>query len=319
MGVHLKSYFLNFTNLRKKPNWFLLFTFKFLDLFTFRKFEKVGALRRLLTSARLPIEPTGLNFSNLPEIEILFICAGKDLEILPAALMGAVNSIGEHPLLQVTLIVPPQDLKNASEIANSVSPKIQVISEESVLSKSEISRIRNVFDSRAGWVIQQLLKVIYVSQSSSPGILVCDADTVLTRPRTWVDDSRTQILLPSWELTKPYYEFLNSLGLGKINPKHTFVSHHMLMQPIYMIEARKFVGWESNERILDSLINTYDGRNPSPFSIDFELYAQFLCQQYPEKVKLVKWANVSLTRKEWENFSKYSSKYASVSLHAYLN
>jgi hypothetical protein len=195
---------------------------------------------------------------------------------------------------------------------------LKILNEEDLLPADLIQLIRSVFHRRAGWVIQQLLKVEFVSDSTSPAVLVCDADTFLLTRRFWFDSNERQILTPSWEWTQSYYVFLSKFGLTTTVPEFTFVSHHMLMQPKFLREARIFMGWKETSKIVEDLIAFYDGADVSPFCIEYELYAQYLYKNYPDKVLLSKWANVGINRREFLNSRSKFENYASISVHDYL-
>jgi hypothetical protein len=289
-----------------------------LEKLTFSRIKKIELLRRYLDANSLPVLGDMAIEDLMPAVEILFVCAGKDLELLPLAVEAALNSTKQHELYGVTIVVPERDLIHAQNLTAQMSHQVTILSETEKIPQHIDRRIREVFHGRAGWVIQQILKVLYVSDSAAPGVMVCDSDTILTLNRTWFDNTGKQILTPSWERTESYYKFLSDRGLGSERPEYTFVSHHMLMQPKFMLEARHHVGWSSLKNLVDNLIDDYDGSNPSPFAIDFELYAQYMMQFRPEYVRLVKWSNLSLPRNKQAEFHERSKKFASVSLHDYL-
>ena len=275
-------------------------------------------LRRFLQTNSLPSNLKIPSTAECPALEILFVCTAKDFDVLPEAIESAVSATSAHPLLKVSLVIPAADFELAQLINVNESIPLKIISEEEFLSPELTQLLRSVFRGRAGWVIQQLLKVEFVSYSDSPAVLVCDADTLLLAPRFWFDSNERQILTPSWEYTESYYVFLSKFGLTKLDPEYTFVSHHMLMQPKFLREARLLIGWKEMAKIIEDLIAFYDGTEVSPFCIEYELYAQYLYKKYPDKVLLSKWANVGINRGEFlKNRSKFNG-YASISVHDYL-
>jgi len=260
-----------------------------------------------------------------PEIEVLFVTTKKDFEILPYAIMAAQKSVSHHSGSSTSLVVPDSEFQDARLLVASLPGDIRVLPESEFFSLDQMRKIREHFRSRSGWVIQQLLKVEFVTKSKKMGVLVVDSDTILLESRVWLDSQGRQLLTPTWEWHKPYYEFLEQAGFEKGSLTQSFVPHHMLMQPIYMREARKFVGWEDFETLIDYLVSR--GRNDiqSPFCIEFELYAQFLLQKHPNKVEISKWANIGISRTKNELAKQIevathsmSGKFASVSFHSYL-
>lgn len=260
-----------------------------------------------------------------PEIEILFVTTKKDFEILPYAIRAAQKSVQHHSGTSTSLIVPDSEIKFAQLLTVNLPGEIYVLPESDFFSSDQMARVRQHFGSRAGWVIQQLLKVEFVSSSRKEGVLVVDSDTLLLEPRVWLDSQGRQLLTPTWEWNKPYYDFLEQAGFEKGSLTHSFVPHHMLMQPVYMREARNFVSWGDFEKLISYLV--LHGRNEiqSPFCIEFELYAQFMLQNHPNKIEISKWANIGIPRSKTGLANQIegatqslSGKFASVSFHEYL-
>lgn len=311
---------LRYAEIGRRPPFLLRLSVKFLISLPFiGGSHRIALLDRFLESTALPFDvnfPEGLSES--PDMEILFVCAGKDFELLQDAVNHALISTASHHLLKISLVVPESDVEAAKKIEVNPSQTIEVISENIFFTKVQFDSIRERFGSRSGWVVQQLLKVLYVAQSKAPGVLVCDADTMLLRNRIWFDKKQNQVLTPSWEYTESYYKFLSRYGLVNIKPKYTFVSHHMLMQPKFMVEAMSFMSWTDTDVIIRDLSQFYDGSDVSPFCIEFELYAHFLMKEHPGKVFMAKWANKSIGRKDSRAKNLSNLDFASVSLHDYL-
>ena len=284
-----------------------------------KKFLTIIKLSRFLETSRLPSEKSIQNQGAVPSLEILFVCAGKDLALLPSAIKSAIQATSPHEISRVVVIIPSRDLNQTKDLVDLCDVPIAILSEDDYISSKHFSTLKEVFGIRAGWVVQQLLKVLYVKDSKSAGVLVCDADTLLLRKRLWLNSDGVQILSPSWEYTRSYYKFLNMFNLVDIHPKYTFVSHHMLMQPNFLRNALIFMDWSDLDRIIYDLIQSFDGIDQSPFCIEYELYAQFMMKFNPDKVQLIKWGNIGVSRKDLELPELLSRNFASVSLHDYLN
>jgi hypothetical protein len=102
---------------------------------------------------------------------------------------------------------------------------------------------RDLIDSYAGngrgWLIQQILKLQYVSAAQLP-VLVLDADTVLTLKRTFVGTDGAQLLAVTTDTHLPYHEQLWKLLRYSRRSPLSFVSHHQLMQPEVIQSLAKF-------------------------------------------------------------------------------
>lgn len=260
-----------------------------------------------------------------PAIEILFVTTKKDFEILVHSIRAAQESTSHHPRSTTSVLVPDAEHDQASKLLSQGFRDVRVLRESDFLTIEQMSNIRNRFGKRSGWVIQQLLKVEFVSRSQQMGVLIVDSDTLILNPRIWLDKSGSQLLTPTWEWHQPYYDFLENAGFEAGSLKQSFVSHHMLMQPQHLRDARLFLGWQNLDFLIEYLILKSDIHAQSPFCIEYELYAQFMLKFHPEKVTLAKWSNIGISRETGNldtqiRFIKnsLSSKFASVSLHAYL-
>ena len=277
-------------------------------------------LKRFLQVNKLPFGEIR-STANTPEIELLYVASAKDFQILNLTISATLESLSNYRIQQISIIVPEQHLEVLKNSLPKLSVPVVLISEKCLVTSLDIQELKTIFLERYGWVLQQLLKILYVSRSDSDGVLVLDADTVLLCQRNWLDLSGNQILTPTWEYHAPYYKFLEDRKVGKNPPDFTFVSHHMR-------EILHTLGWSETKTMIRELILSYQDQENSPFSIDYELYAQFLYSVYPEKITLEKWGNFESARKikngNIENFihdilASAHGKFASVSFHSYLN
>ena len=177
--------------------------------------------------ATRPFDPLS-NGRDVPPIEVFIPCVLKDLPTLRLAIEGARLG-SRNPISRVTVCAPERDV---AAISAEVGAAAFVIAEEEVQSPGVVAQVdRIVPPERRNWVVQQLLKLGYVAQSRSQGVLVIDADTVLLRQRTWLADG-CQLLAISREMHVPYRDHVRTwLGDRVADSNVSFVTHHQLMQP----------------------------------------------------------------------------------------
>jgi len=303
---------------------FIVIIFWILRLF--KKSKAPTDLKRFFDVNKLKIQkiqttPSAVN------LELLYVATIKDFEVLAFTMPTTLDSMSNFSVSRISIIVPDEHFDTLMSSIPKLPVEINLILESSLISAVEAQKLKTHFNNRHGWVLQQVLKILFVSQSDSDGVLVVDADTTLLCQRNWLDLDGKQVLTPTWEFYPPYYKFLENHNLIEGVPSLTFVSHHMLFQPRVMNEIFIFLGWSTNQDIVKSLTSLSYEQEKSPFSIDYELYAQFLYRFYPEKVSLEKWGNLESLRKlrgeSVEDFircviAKSQGKYASVSFHSYL-
>lgn len=273
---------------------------------------------------RLGVDGYTEEIKNDKSIEILFVAAGKDLEMLPWAIPAAIASVNTSTSkTQVAVIVPAEETDRCGQILKEFN-YVRIINEDTVLPPQVSLELKDRFGERFGWALQQFIKIAYVLESQMDGVFIVDADTILLKKRNWLSENGEQILTPSDEYNDSYYDFLASIGIGQLKPKFTFVSHHMLMQPLVLRRAFESVNLSFPNEILSRILEYEFLSDSSPFSIDYEFYGQFLFNNCPSQVKLQKWANVGLPRSEnlplqiTMETKRFQEKFCSISFHSYL-
>lgn len=288
--------------------------------------RKLGLLCRYLYVNSISFDAHENDNQAQSAIEVLFVATSKDFRTLGLAIQGVLETCGQE-ISKINIVVPDVDIELCeTALADCKSNLLQIISESSLVDKLLIKSLFSRFGTRGGWALQQVLKLEFVRKSKSLGVLVVDADTILLKKRNWLNSDGVQLLMPSWEYHKPYYDFLNTLKIfgtqSTFTPKFSFVTHHMIMQPPIVQEIYNACDWNSPEELVHSLIVLSSKENESPFSIDYELYGHFLLENHSNRVVLTKWSNASAKYSNSismkEIFIQYSA-YASVSLHAYLS
>ena len=283
-------------------------------------------LQRRLEAVRLPTG--GLTHSEvLPPIEVLVVCAEKDFLFLAHSLQSACNS-SMNPIQNLTVIVPDSSVEEAQRVLAETNFKVpvRVLPEGGFLSSKLMSKLKLIFGSRAGWILQQYLSLEYVYRSSSEGVLVLDADTFCLVPSVWLTSERDQVLHVSSEFVPEYYNFLSRYGLSETIPKYTHVTHHMMMQPEILREIIRASTLEHPVHLLEKVISESKSSGQTLFCIEFEVYAQGLARLHPEKVWYQKFANRSISFGEASTALRAIAKlksfdkplFLSVSFHSYV-
>jgi hypothetical protein len=194
----------------------------------------------------------------------------------------------------ISVVTESGSVADVRGLMESFPHQISVLNEENLLSNHARGLLRKKFGARYGWALQQFLKLQTVLVTSECPSLVIDADTLLVKPRNWVDSAGVQVLMPTEEFHQQYYDVLNRLNF-KVNPHFSFVSHHMIYQPELLQECILEIGVESIEQLIELICSFDYGEGiESFFSIDYEMYAQFMLNKHPELCRLERWGNVEL-------------------------
>ncbi len=253
-------------------------------------------------------------------VDLVIVSAAKDFDILSKSVVFGKKSLGDFYSGLTYIAVPESDLKSLP--SSCVNSDLVLLSEDEVISSDDRNKLRSKFGARYGWALQQFLKVQLVIQSKNQAALVLDSDTILLKPRKWFDSQGRQLLFPSWEFQKSYYELLNTLGVSSKVPKYTFISHHMLMQKKYLESAICETG-ASDISDLISLVVKNAASEKSAFCIEYELYGQFMQNFHRSALFTEKWGNLNVRRSELLKLSESEmqrlyNRYSSISAHDYL-
>jgi hypothetical protein len=321
------EYFSQQGNSFKFWHWIIIFPKLFPR--TFQRQKRKALRRNFLRQQRSISLDEDLNLPNLcfPQIQILVVVAGRDIEIMDLAVTSALFN-SKNPISKVTIICPSIDLEACALKVKKMSLNVrtEILDENEVISADLCKLIRKKFPSRYGWILQQFLAVDQIFKSKEKGVLLLDADTILLRPVHWLDCSSNQILMVGTSYHQPYYDLLGQLLNFSSSPKYTFVTHHMLIQPILFKLILKNRGYDSSSEFFIDVLNFADEKSASPMCIEFEPYAQGMLADNPEKVLLRKFSNVDMVRNQQNLMIASnafmggdSSKYNSLSLHYYLS
>jgi glycosyl transferase family 25 len=287
-----------------------------------RRPEAAATYERLFKSLEPNFDP--LRGAVLPPIDLLVVAAPKDFECLPLVIRGAIANV-RNPIASASVVTTSHGLDAAREITKGIDCpfEIQVESEDDYIDSGSRALLRQTMNYRYGWLLQQFLNLAYALTRSGAGVLAIDADTVFLQPRAFVNASGTQILTPTYGVHDPYYELLDRVGVGSQPPALVFVPHFMLYQPDLVHQLFTSLAKGGIGSLISKVLASIDIAEPSPACVDFELYAQYLVREHPERAILARWSNTDAkaSLKFGETVPSLQHLYrgwGSVSFHGYL-
>lgn len=239
--------------------------------------------------------------------ELVYVATKKDFDTLKMSLKWATKSLSNYNVTKVRVIVPDHQTDECKEVLNNLQLKhLEVIPETSLINNQLIETLNSTFAERGTWVLQQLLKVQAVSSSKASAVLIVDADTIILRKRAWFDHDGRQLLTPSIEYHKPYYFFLNKIFGTPVNPRYTFISHHMVMQPNLLRTFLQKANFLDINNFVKYIIDNADRHEKSAVCLEYELYGQNLIKDCPNFYWLGRWSNISLSRLHFARLRKHN-------------
>lgn len=175
--------------------------------------------------------------------------------------------------------------------------------------------LKNKFGNRAGWYLQQLLKLYSgkVIEGIMDNYLVIDSDTFFLKPTVFINDDK-YILTLGYEHHKPYFEHMNKLnGELKKMSSYSGISHHFIFNKILINEMFNFVENKHNNIPFWKIFIDNVKLNETSGASEYEIYFTYLLLKHRDKIILreLLWDNLT-------NLSQINKKdYDYVSLHWY--
>lgn len=250
-------------------------------------------------------------------IELVIVSTSKDFDILPDSISYALRALRPYTISGARVIVPSRDVAACKQLMMDFKYQLEIVNESNLISQKHFQKLTDVFGHRNTWVLQQLLKVQGVLTSKSDAVLILDSDTVLLRPRPWFSSAGHQILMPSMEYNKSYYQFLEKLHISELVPKYSFISHHMLMQPKILSNLLNSLDFLKIDKFITYICDNANTKVQSPICIEYELYGQHLFKTEPSGYFLERWSNISISRRYSNVILK--SKLAKLTLRTFYN
>jgi hypothetical protein len=257
-------------------------------------------------------------------ITIICVATAKDFLILPNVIKHGVNAIGRENVIKIHVIVPQKYYVEASLLLTTpFSHLLEISTDEQVIPVEGRNLINSYFKSKSTWVLQQLVKFESVRMANS-NCLILDADTLILNHKYLRVVNGIQALTPTEEFNQPYYTFLKKISKIFSNPTFSFVPHHLIVQQDIFKEMCINLELHDINKLIMICIKFGDTSVEAPLCVDYELYAQYLFNNYPHRFVLVKWSNISISRKQYSIYSKnkvyfsiLKKLYNSISFHSW--
>jgi len=169
-----------------------------------------------------------------------------------------------------------------------LADRVQVVVEEDVLPNWPLSRVKSMLPKqprRAGWYLQQFLKLGFGQYAHVPRYVIWDADTVMLRPPVLEKDGKV-VMNTAKEYHQPYFDtFRRLLGVAPVLPR-SMISQYMRIDSAVCLQMQQEIsargqgdGW------IEVLLRGLPGTSISEFS-EYETYANYLAHINPAGIEL---------------------------------
>ena len=220
-------------------------------------------------------------------LDVVIPCDEKDTSTLEACIRGVRTYV---PEVRNIFVASKRRLSdNADWLSEDRYP----------FSLADVERILPQAGGRAGWYLQQLLKLYapFVLPDSTHRVLVVDADTIFQRRCPMLGDNGRPLYAVGTEYHEPYFEHMHRLipGLHRMGPSSGIVHHMildrtvlgMLFQEVESLHARPF--WQA---FLEQVATS---QAPVSGASEYEIYFNYWQWRNPGcgQLRPLAWANVS--------------------------
>lgn len=185
----------------------------------------------------------------------------------------------------ITLVVPKHQ---TDAFKSTVGESATVISEDAVLPDWHISRVRDrlAHQNRAGWYLQQFLKLSFGQFSGAPAYVIWDADTIPLAPPLLRDGEMT-LFCAAQEHNPPYFDtYKLLLGLEPVL-KRSAISQYMYIETSIVEDLQSTIIENAGASTwIEAILDALPGESISEFS-EYETYANFFMSRHPGRGRMI--------------------------------
>lgn len=229
------------------------------------------------------VRPPACPLVNSMKMKALLVAEESVLPVLRHVIDGLFKwEIAE----EVFLVVPARQLEGFAPLAGS---RTQVIAEEEVLGKVSLGAISDrlgPYRWRAGWYLQQFVKLGFARVARDEHYVIWDADTIPLQPIDLVKNCRCQINV-SKEFHPPYFQVIKELL--RLDPvlRFSVISQYMTINTRLAGEMLDRIEQIHQREWIDAVLNALPLKGHSEFS-EYETYGNFMAVEHPSELEFVR-------------------------------
>lgn len=189
-----------------------------------------------------------------------------------------------HPAT-ITLVVPDQQIP---EFMCSMAARHRIVSESQVLPAWSLDKVAGMLGPmahRAGWYLQQFLKLEWSKLADSERYVIWDADTVLLKEIRFWEDGHVMMGC-SREHHQPYFDTYKRILAKPVVLKKSAIAQYMPIDCALVAQMLAEIGDGGAGGWVDSILNSLPLDSVSEFS-EYETYANFVEHTRPGYLRQV--------------------------------
>jgi hypothetical protein len=203
----------------------------------------------------------------------------------------------------IYVVVPSGQLEAFGAL---LTDRVTLVPEEDVLPDWPLARVKSLLPKqpeRAGWYLQQFLKLEFGKYAGVPCYVIWDADTIMLQSPVLERNARV-VMNTAKEYHQPYFDtFRRLFGVAPTLPR-SMISQYMLIDSSICLQMQQEIcARGQGESWVEILLRSLPGTSISEFS-EYETYANYLARLNPAGIEL---ANSKWFRYGAEIFPDYKS------------
>jgi SAM-dependent methyltransferase len=214
--------------------------------------------------------------------KVVSVCCIKDLKTWKVTSRNVMQYIDA---LEYFVIVPDAEVE---EFVRASPDKYKVVPESSIIGEYNLNYIKskmpNNISFRAGWYLQQFIKIEFFRNLNNENCLIWDADTVPIKQIQFIDSNNKFLFYKGVDRPKfhqPYFDLIKELlGMERIY-EESFISQCFPLNSSWIKDFCETLEARSNEKNwIDAVMNNVDhSRGISGFS-EYESLGVFISNKY---------------------------------------
>jgi hypothetical protein len=224
-----------------------------------------------------------MSLVNSVKMKALLVAEESVLPVLRHVIDGLLKwGIAE----EVFLVVPARQLDGFAHLGSS---RTQVIPEEEVIGNFSLGAIGDrlgPYRWRAGWYLQQFVKLGFARITRDEHYVIWDADTIPLEPIDLVKNGRCQINV-SKEFHPPYFQVIRELL--RLDPvlRFSVISQYMTVATHFAVEMLDRIEQIHEREWIDAVLAALPLKGQSEFS-EYETYGNFMAVEHPSELEFVR-------------------------------
>jgi hypothetical protein len=160
------------------------------------------------------------------------------------------------------------------------------------ITKTELISEYHIPKIRAGWVLQQIIKLYsgFVIPNILDRYLVIDADTFFLRPTEFVDSQNRSLYNYGTEYHPTYFNHMNRLhpSLEKMNASMSGICHHMIFDIEILKSLFTLIENYHNKPFYKAFLDCIEFPNENDLSVcsEYEIYFNFILKYYHDIIQI---------------------------------